>query len=384
MSNDSGQGLQEALAALRAGRAAEAEQRLQQLVENGPVAAATWLALAFARVNLERPDDALAAVDQALALEPRNIRALLFKADHLDRMDQPRIALGFYQAALRVAAGMQQVPPDVAQGVNRAREVSDRWAAHYENYLLEEMEAAGFTRRDNPRFAESLDIACGKLPVQLQQPTRYYFPGLPQRAFYERSEFSWVAGLEAHTDAIREELLGLMSGPEQFEPYLESDANRPRLNTSRNFDSMDWSACYLWREGTLVEEVASRCPRTMAALAGVPLCLIPGQMPSVLFSKLAPGARIEPHHGAVNSRLICHLPLVVPQNCGELRVGNDSRSWREGELLVFDDSMEHEAWNQSREARVVLLFDIWRPELSDSERHWVSTMLQAVKTYQAS
>ncbi len=384
MSSNAAQGLQEALAALRAGRAAEAEQRLQLLLESGPAAASTWLALAFARVNLERPEDALAAVDQALALEPRNIRALLFKADHLDRMGQPRIALGFYQAALRVAAGMQQVPADVAQGINRAREVCDRWAAHYENYLLEEMEAAGFSRSDSPRFAESLDIACGKVPVQLQQPTRYYFPGLPQRAFYERSEFSWAAGLEAQSDAIREELLGLMSGPEQFEPYLESDPNRPRLNTSRNFDSMDWSACYLWREGALVEEVASRCPRTMAALAEVPLCMIPGQMPSVLFSRLAPGARIEPHHGAVNSRLICHLPLVVPQNCGQLRVGNDSRAWREGELLIFDDSVEHEAWNQSREARVVLLFDIWRPELSDSERHWVSTMLQAVKTYQAS
>lgn len=377
-------GLQEALAALRAGRAAEAEQRLQRLVASGPAAATTWLALAFARVNLERPEDALAAVDQALALEPRNIRALLFKADHLDRMGQHRVALGFYQATLRVAAGMSQVPADVARGMERAQDVCDRWAARYEDYLLENLEAAGFTRREQPRFAESLDIACGKVPVQLQQPTRYYFPALPQRAFYERSEFSWAAGLEAHTDAIREELLGLMSEPEQFEPYLESDSNRPRLNSSRNFDSMDWSASYLWREGALVEEVASRCPRTLAALAAVPLCIIPGQMPSVLFSSLAPGARIEPHHGAVNSRLICHLPLLVPQNCGELRVGNDSRPWREGELLVFDDSVEHEAWNRSNETRVVLLFDIWRPELTADERHWVSTMLQAVKAFQSS
>jgi aspartyl/asparaginyl beta-hydroxylase (cupin superfamily) len=120
----------------------------------------------------------------------------------------------------------------------------------------------------------------------------------------------------------------------------------------------------------------------MAALENVPLCLIPGQMPSVLFSRLAPGTRIEPHHGAVNSRLICHLPLLVPQHCGELRVGNYSKAWREGELLVFDDSMEHEAWNHSRERRVVLLFDIWRPELDPEEWHWVAKMLQAVKAYE--
>ncbi|MEQ8800656.1 MAG: aspartyl/asparaginyl beta-hydroxylase domain-containing protein, partial [Haliea sp.] len=65
-------------------------------------------------------------------------------------------------------------------------------------------------------------------------------------------------------------------------------------------------------------------------------------------------------------------------------VGNDSRPWREGELLVFDDSVEHEAWNRSNETRVVLLFDIWRPELTADERHWVSTMLQAVKAFQSS
>jgi aspartyl/asparaginyl beta-hydroxylase (cupin superfamily) len=104
-------------------------------------------------------------------------------------------------------------------------------------------------------------------------------------------------------------------------------------------------------------------------------------MPSALFSRLAPGARIVPHHGAVNTRLICHLPLIVPPDCGALRVGNYERAWREGEAFVFDDSMEHEAWNPSARERVVLLFDIWRPELTDEERHWVSQMLQAVDAY---
>lgn len=253
--SDREQRMQKALAALRGGDASAAASLLEQLIAEGPVPAAAWLALAFARVNLEQADAALAAVDQALALEPRNVRALLFKADHLDRLGRPRVALGFYQAVLRVAAGMAQLPADVARGVERAQAVCDHWAARYEDYLFENLEAAGFTRSEHPRFAESLDIACGKVPVQLQQPTRYYFPGLPQRGFYERSEFAWTADLEAHADAIRAELLELMSQLELFEPYLESDDTRPRLNDSRNFDSMDWSACYLWREGTLVEEV---------------------------------------------------------------------------------------------------------------------------------
>jgi aspartate beta-hydroxylase len=373
--------MQKALAALRSGDAPAAASMLEQLIAEGPVPAAAWLALAFARVNLDQADAALAAVDQALALEPRNVRALLFKADHLDRLGRTRTAVSFYQGALQVAAAMPQVPQDVVQGLRRAQDICDRQAADYENYLLEALEADGFDRRGQPRFSESLDIACGKHPVQLQQPTRFYFPGLPQRAFYERSEFPWVEALEAETAAIREELLAIEQDADQFQPYLQSNPDLPKFNASETLDSMDWSACYLWREGVRVDAVADRCPRTMAALEQVPLCLIPGQMPSVLFSRLAPGTRIEPHYGAVNSRLICHLPLVVPQNCGELRVGNHSKAWREGELLVFDDSMEHEAWNHSQASRTVLLFDIWRPELDPEERYWVSKMLQAVKAY---
>jgi aspartyl/asparaginyl beta-hydroxylase (cupin superfamily) len=83
----------------------------------------------------------------------------------------------------------------------------------------------------------------------------------------------------------------------------------------------------------------------------------------------------------VNTRLICHLPIIVPPDCGELRVGNYSRPWVEGEAFVFDDSVEHEAINRSDRERVVLLFDIWRPELTEEERHWVRTLLQAVDSF---
>jgi len=75
--------------------------------------------------------------------------------------------------------------------------------------------------------------------------------------------------------------------------------------------------------------------------------------------------------------LICHLPLIVPPNCG-LRVGNETRTWREGEVLVFDDTIEHEAWNQSAAARVVMIFEIWRPELSEEERTLVAGLMQAI------
>jgi aspartyl/asparaginyl beta-hydroxylase (cupin superfamily) len=78
--------------------------------------------------------------------------------------------------------------------------------------------------------------------------------------------------------------------------------------------------------------------------------------------------------------LICHLPLIVPDGCG-LRVGAEVRHWSEGEALIFDDSIEHEAWNTSDALRVVLLFDIWRPELSADERELVAATLAAVASY---
>ncbi|WP_157976720.1 aspartyl/asparaginyl beta-hydroxylase domain-containing protein [Parahaliea mediterranea] len=373
--------MQQGLAALRQGDGAAAEAAFLQAMAGGQQDASVCLALAFACVNQGKAEAALAAVDDALVREPRNLRALLFKADHLDRMGQSRLALSFYEGALRVAAGLRDIPQDVMQGLQRAQAASDQSAREYADYLMDALQTRGYSAAQNSRFAESLDIALGRRSVQLQQPTRYYFPGLPQRYFYEREEFAWVAALEAQTDVIRGELLALMQEAGHFSPYLEGDGHGPQLNDRSNVGNMEWSAHYLWRNGAPVADNLARCPRTAAALEAVPMPMVAGQTPSALFSRLAPGAVIPPHHGVLNTRLICHLPLIVPQDCGQLRVGNEARQWREGELLIFDDSMEHEANNPSQRDRVVLLFDIWRPELSEEERHWVSELLLAVNSY---
>ena len=94
---------------------------------------------------------------------------------------------------------------------------------------------------------------------------------------------------------------------------------------------------------------------------------VPGWGPSAVFSMLKAGAHIGAHTGMYNTRLICHLPLIVPPGC-RFRVGNEVREWEEGKLLIFDDTIEHEAWNDGPEDRVVLVFDIWRPELTAQEK----------------
>ena len=107
---------------------------------------------------------------------------------------------------------------------------------------------------------------------------------------------------------------------------------------------------------------------------------IGGLCPNALFSALAPHTHIPPHHGETNARFVVHLPLIVPENC-LYRVGFEKRRWRVGELLVFDDTIEHEARNDSDELRVVLIFDIWNPLLSKAEREMVQAITAAARDY---
>ena len=110
------------------------------------------------------------------------------------------------------------------------------------------------------------------------------------------------------------------------------------------------------------------------------MCRVANRSPSVLFSLLRPGAHIPAHTGMVNTRLIGHLPLIVPPGC-EFRVGNEMRPWVEGKAWMFDDTIEHEAWNRSGETRVILLFEIWRPELTPAERALVDAMFAAIDAH---
>ena len=93
----------------------------------------------------------------------------------------------------------------------------------------------------------------------------------------------------------------------------------------------------------------------------------------------APWAQLT--YWALENPRYSHLPLVVPENCGQLRVGNESRTWREGELLIFDDSIEHEAWNHSEHDRIVLIFEVWRPELTAEERNAICDLLRVIRQY---
>jgi aspartyl/asparaginyl beta-hydroxylase (cupin superfamily) len=197
-------------------------------------------------------------------------------------------------------------------------------------------------------------------------------PGVRPKRYFDPADFAGISELQQGADAIRAEFLALAeSRSDSLSSRLcglhaaDTDRERPGL----------WSMIPLLRNGAVVEEFASRCPRTMELAQRLDLPKLGLISPSLYFSVLEPNSRIAPHTGITNARLICHLPLIVPDVCG-FRVGGETRRWEPGKALVFDDMTVHEAWNDSDRIRVVLIADLWRPELSSAERWAVSDLMK--------
>lgn len=326
---------------------------------------------------------ALEAADRALAADPRDLAALIAKGDALEGLGDSRAAASFYSSALRSAGDGRGLPASVITDLRRAQAAVQAQAQRFEAHLTSGLAGAGFNAStSSDRFALSLDLMAGRKRLYQQEPRFYLFPGLPQVQFQPRETLPWLAAVEAAASEIRAELDALLAEPDLFRPYVEPRGDRPNSDAAGMMSNADWSALFLWKDGEEQPGIARRCPRTLAALAEVPLCRVPGRTPSILFSKLRAGARIPPHHGLINTRLICHLPLIAPPG-SRFRVGNDTREWREGQAWAFDDTIEHEAANDSGQDRTILIFDVWKPEMSEEERALVSALFQAVDAYGA-
>lgn len=366
------------LAALRRGDGAEAARRLERVTASGLADADVWLALAYARRLTGETPAALAAVDAALERRPRHLRALILKGDLLAAKGDARSATTFYGAALRAAGA--DAPGELRGELARVEAAVTANARAFAEHIRAGVAAAGFdSATSSRRFARSLDLATGEGRIFRQEPRYYFFPGLADIGFRERSELSWADAVEAATDEIRSELEAELGRGDGFAPYVEARANRPNHGQAGMMGNADWGALYLWKDG-VEQPAAARFPKTMAALAPVEMTRIEGRTPSILFSRLRAGARIPPHTGLVNTRLICHLPLIVPPGCG-FRVGDDTREWVEGRVWAFDDTLEHEAWNAGVEDRVILIFDCWKPEITDEERSLVAALFRSIDAY---
>ena len=363
------------LTALAARDLARAATLLREAAATAAVDEMPWIALANAEMGLGNNDAAEAALDQQLEHTPREIGALLLKGLLRERAADTRAASSFYQAALNQAAVSGQVPPQLAALEAHARDFVGGANAEFEAHLRAQLGSDV-----SPAISEALDLLTGKRQLYLQQPTVFYFPGLPQCRFYNLDDFPWLAPMLAMLPQMQQELAEVLAGEGRgFTPYVQRTQHRPAPNNPL-LNSQSWGAFHFWRDGTEVAQNAARCPATMAALRFAPLPRIAGRSPNAHWSRLLPGAHIAPHCGMLNTRLICHIPILTAPAC-TLRVGNETREWRDGVPLIFDDSIEHEARNAGTQERVVLLFEVWRQELSEADREAITLIFQAIGTY---
>jgi aspartyl/asparaginyl beta-hydroxylase (cupin superfamily) len=326
--------------------------------------------------------------EQRLSANHSDFIAMLAKADHRFHAGDHRAAAAFYRGAVRLAQQSGTTSAGMARDAQRAAAMGTWFDKLFKDHLLGSLDRVGFTRANrHPRFQKSLEMMLGERqrPPEYQRfpqtPLVYYYPDLPYAQFADPSEYAWRQAFEAQFPAMRDEALALLGSEADFRPYIKTNKERPQGDVHGLLENPDWSTYFLWENGAPVDDHVANCPQTFKATTDtVPLCHIGPRAPSVMLSLLRPGAHIPPHTGMINCRYICHLPLVVPENCA-FRVGEKTIEWDEGKLIAFDDTVQHEAWNRSAENRLVLIFDIWRPELSVEEQQMVTALFAAVDSY---
>ena len=338
---------------------------------------APWLQLGGLRRASGQPRRALDAVNQALAISPLDFMALVMKAGLVERLGEGDAGLEWDQALAQRPAG--ELPGPLAAAVAAGEQVRDRWQAARDQRLAAaaaDSEAAADVD-EQARIARFRSNLLRRTRPFHSEPTHFHFPGLVEREFHPRSRFAWLAELEQATATIRAEMQAVAASERaELEPYVQYQPHEALAQWRGLNHNRDWTAIHLSRQGRRIEANARHCPATMALLARIGQPDIAGASPNAMFSLLAPHTVIPPHVGVNNARLVCHLPLVVPPDCW-FRVGAETRPWREGEAFVFDDTIEHEAANPSDQLRVVLIFDLWHPDLSPVERSAVAAMVAA-------
>ena len=377
---DPQQCLGDAIGALRANEFEDALNLSYRAIELGLDNTTVWGVIALANRNRGDYDNAQTAADRAIKLDPRNARAYLVKGDAFYAQSNMKAAAAFYRQALMITPlhpdMVQEIRVEFLRAQTRVQELQQAFADHMTREVQPLLDEAEST----PRMQAAVDLLLGKRKQYYPEPRHIMYPGLPIHEFYPREYFPWLEALEANTESILEELNGLINNGSAFNAYLESNTERPAFDTHGMADNDDWGALYLWRNGEPVPDNQALCPVTTEAMNALPLVFSGQRCPNILFSRLRPGAKIPPHNGMINTRLIGHLPLIIPEDCG-FRVGNSIRTWNVGEAFLFDDTIEHEAWNNSNEDRFVLIFEVWRPELTEAEQRLSTRMLTAVDSY---
>ncbi|MGH8242401.1 MAG: aspartyl/asparaginyl beta-hydroxylase domain-containing protein [Steroidobacteraceae bacterium] len=383
MGVDAASANQAAVQAMAAGNMRGAEALIVDALAGNRGDLRLWLNLAVVRRQLRDFEGAFQALREALALDNRNFPALLMQAALLDKLGRAKDAAAAYGIALVQAPPDTELDEATRKAVARAREVHGKHVADLGRHVRERMGAVrdALTPAEKRRLESFIDTTLRVRKRYRQEPMEYWYPGLPDIEFYEREEFPWLPAFEAATDEFQRELGRILVEDEAgFSPYIQYDEHLPLDQWRELNKSPRWSAFHFYDKGRAIEERCARAPATMAAIRRLPQAEVDLRSPTAMFSVLKPRTRIPPHTGIANFRLVVHLPLVLPAGCG-FRVGGETREWKMREAWVFDDTIEHEAWNDSDETRIILICDVWSPRLSPEEREAIRSVIAATDAF---
>jgi aspartyl/asparaginyl beta-hydroxylase (cupin superfamily) len=367
--------LEQADLAVASGDISGATALLEQAAASSGDDISIWMKLAAVQRAAGDVPAALMSVQRALAISPLDFMALLMRASLLDRTADPDANVAWSHALAQRPNG--DLPPPIAAAVAQAEHRVAEWNAAREAAALAAMAKVEAAADDEQRqrMARFRSNALRRTRHYHSEPTEFHYPGLVEREFHPRRLFPWLEQLEAATDMLTAELRTVMSAERaELVPYIQYDDHLPLEQWRALNRNPDWTAIHLLQNGEIVESNARCCPGTMELLSRIPQPQIPGASPNAMFSLLAPQTAIPPHVGVNNARLVCHLPLIVPEGCW-FRVGAETCYWQRGGAFVFDDTIEHEALNPSAELRVVFILDVWHPDLSGPEREAVAAMV---------
>ncbi|MEO6925485.1 MAG: aspartyl/asparaginyl beta-hydroxylase domain-containing protein [Rhodanobacter sp.] len=376
------------------GDQAAAIERLQIAVRLAPEDPAGWGQLGSAQMAADDFSAAVVSFRRGLVLAPRMFVARLQLGIALEQLGQSHEALKAYFMAIESAHAMGRwedegtTAPRLRDGVKHAVNyvnVHRRRLFHGALQPLRERYGdAALVRVERSLAIYFLDQPA-HTPDPRQKPKFLYFPDITSQPYYPRKHFPWLEALEAATDVVRDELRSVLSVERSLESFLGDvpPEAMPGMLASSSEQAPAWDAYFFHRHGVPHEQHRARCPRTAAVLDALPLVRIRDHAPEALFSVLSPGTHILLHTGVTNTRLVTHLPLIVPPDCA-IRVGGVEHAWQEGRCVTFDDTWEHEAWNRSGQVRVVLIVDSWHPDLSEVERAAVTDLVEAIGDFNQS
>ncbi len=344
--------------------------------------ASSWHRLAVLEEKNGKPENANLAHLQCLKAAPNTAFGYFAAGDWLRRIAKPEAAAAAFSVVQDLQPALLEEPPvdyvDQSKAANRLLRAT----------LSNQHRAVNSGRHASSRIPDAVWCQTHdqnfSYPEDNYAPQLFYVPELPRQKFYSQANFRWSEQLLARTPIINAELENAMTrqtSQNTIRPYLE--AGMTNLGNLQSLaGSSSWSALDLYRGGQINQDLLALFPKTLSALEEVPTYNLASTPFEVFFSILKGKQNIAPHFGESNHALTAHLPLIIPGS-GHLEVGGETREWQQGEMLLFDDSYLHSAHNQSNDSRVVLIFSIWHPDLSEEERSLIRRSFQAREAWYA-